>query len=166
MSKSVLLDTCFLISFVDDSRPNHEKAVKYFKYFIDEGISMYLSSIVCSEFTIKQEINDLPLDSLKMISYNIPDSYTSSNIYKALMTNRSDSSCRNCVKDDLKLTGLCEFNKIDFLITEDDRFYDKLLKLKREKMISFKPLYIPHGFEKSFNIPPTLFHQTTEESKG
>jgi|SRR5690606_8253490 len=160
MNKSVLLDTCFLISFVDDNRPNHDNAVKYYKYFIDEGISMYLSSIVCAEFTLVQKIDDLPLDSLKAISYNIPDSYTSSIIYKEFMANRPDGLCRNCIKDDIKLVGLCAFNKIDYLITEDDRFFKKLVKLKEDKVILFQPINLCDSLENSFNIPPTLFTPT------
>lgn len=48
--ESVLIDTSFLITLADDTRPNHEVAKKYYKDFIRRGITMRLSTIVISEF--------------------------------------------------------------------------------------------------------------------
>lgn len=159
MIKSVLLDTCFLISFVDKLRPNHENAIGFYKYFIENKISMYLSSIVVSEFSIKQSIEDLPLEDFRSLSYNIPDSYASVSIYNEMMNDKPEGACRNCIKDDYKLTGLCEFNKIDYLITEDRRFFDKLNQFKKKGAISFTPLFLPTGFEVSFNVQTKIFDE-------
>ena len=40
MNNSVLLDTSFLISLVDASRENHDKAKEFYKYFIDNKIEV------------------------------------------------------------------------------------------------------------------------------
>lgn len=157
MNKSILLDTCFLISFVDDTRTYHNNALAYYKYFIEEGISMYLSSIVSSEFSIKQPLEDLPLSSFKTISFNIPDGYATSKIYNEFSKEKSTGVCRSCVKDDIKLLGLCEFNNIEYIITEDKKFYDKLVKLKKDGIIKVNPIFTPDGFTKSFKLQTNLF---------
>lgn len=57
--QSVLIDTSFLITLFDNSRPNHEVAKKYYKYFIDNNIDMYLSAIVASEYEYKDSIDPI-----------------------------------------------------------------------------------------------------------
>lgn len=156
MNKSVLLDTCFLISLVDDSRENHAKAVEFYKYFIDERIAMILSSIVTSEFCVKQEFTDLPLSNFKMLPFNIPDSYNITSIFGSFFSDNYPQ-CRVAVKDDYKITSQCSFNKIDYFITEDSKFYKKLSDLRQDGKIKFKPLFLPDGFKTAFNIAPTLF---------
>lgn len=58
---SVLLNTSFLISFSDPMRPHHSAANMYYLECVRRQIPMYLSTIVVSEFQVKQAINDLPL---------------------------------------------------------------------------------------------------------
>lgn len=156
MNSSVLLDTCFLISLVDDTRENHEKAVAFYKYFLQENIAMILSSIVTCEFCVKQPIEDLPLKNFKPLSFNIPDSYHLSKIFfdKFKVAPKLD---RISIKDDYKIISQCSFNKLTYLITEDKPMFDMLVNLKNEQRISFVPLFTPNGYEFSFNIHPTLF---------
>ena len=54
---SALLDTSFLISLSDPARKHHEAARLYFRGCIDRRVPMYLSSIVVSEYQVKQAIN-------------------------------------------------------------------------------------------------------------
>jgi predicted nucleic acid-binding protein len=68
---SVLLDTSFLISFSDPARPQHEAAMAYYKECVRRQVPMYLSTIVISEFQVKQAINDLPLRNFVVLPFNI-----------------------------------------------------------------------------------------------
>jgi hypothetical protein len=156
MNKSVLLDTSFVISLVDDSRENHQKAVQFYKYFIENKIAMILSSIVTSEFCTKQDITDLPLNNFKPLPFNIPDSYHISSLFDDIYKNR-DGQNRACVKDDYKILSQCVFNKIDYFITEDFNLHKKVLNLKSSKKLHLTSLHLPDGYEVAFNIPPTLF---------
>ncbi|MEY2343184.1 PIN domain-containing protein [Acidithiobacillus sp. IBUN Pt1247-S3] len=65
MTAAVLLDTSFLISLVDQNRPNHETAVSYYRLMLDQQVPMYFSAIVAAEFAIKQPITDLPLKNFR-----------------------------------------------------------------------------------------------------
>ena len=57
----MLVDTSFLITLADKTRPNHLVAKQYFQECLLRRIPLYLSAIVVSEFQVKQAINDLPL---------------------------------------------------------------------------------------------------------
>ena len=48
MSKGVVLDTGFLISLVDKTRPCHDTAKRYYKYFLDNGVTMFLPTVVAA----------------------------------------------------------------------------------------------------------------------
>ena len=157
MNRRILLDTCFLISLVDDSRTHHKKAVEFYKYFIENKIDMELSSIVTSEFCTKQELTDLDLRNFRMLSYNVPDTIHQAYLFQDIFVNRPEGTCRVAVKDDLKLTAQCNFNKIDYFITEDDKFYQTLQKLKSTGKILFTPIYLPDGVHKAFSLPLNLF---------
>lgn len=157
MNNSVLLDTSFLISLVDASRENHNKAKEFYKYFIDNKIAMVLSAIVTSEFCIKQPITDLPLANFRPLPFNIPDSYHISSLFEEKFKNVKNDISRVSVKDDYKIVSQCNFNKITYLITEDEALYNLLNSLCLEKDISFKPLLLQDGYEKSFGLQIGLF---------
>lgn len=52
MTAAVLLDTSFLISLVDASRPNHSVAAQYYRLMLEQQCPMYFSAIVAAEFAI------------------------------------------------------------------------------------------------------------------
>jgi hypothetical protein len=164
MSSSVLLDTTFLISLVDSTRPNHLKANEFYKYFLDHKFAMKLSSIAACEFSIKQPIEDLPLDTFQMLPFNIPESTQLSHLYMHHFKNVGYN--RIAVKDDFKLISQAAYNKIDFIITEDEDLLNKIIRPLNEKsLLKTKPLFCPNGVNKEFNIPPppmSLFDQTLQ----
>jgi hypothetical protein len=157
MNNSVLLDTSFLISLVDASRENHNKATEFYKYFIDNKIAMVLSAIVTSEFCIKQPITDLPLENFRPLPFNLPDSYHISNLFEDKFKNVDNGISRVSVKDDYKIASQCNFNNITYLLTEDEPLFTLLNSLRSEKNINFKPLLLQEGYEKSFELQIGLF---------
>lgn len=157
MNNSVLLDTSFLISLVDASRVNHNKAKEFYKYFIDNKIAMILSAIVTSEFCIKQPITDLPLENFRPLPFNIPDSYHISTLFENKFKNNENGISRESVKDDYKIVSQCNFNNISYLITEDEKLFNLLLSLKGDNSINFKPLLLQNGHVKSFELQIGLF---------
>ena len=165
MNKSVLLDTTFLISLSDDRRTHHAKAVEFYKYFLEEKYAMILSSIATCEFCIKQPLTDLPLHNFKMLAFNITDSHHLSHLFESHFKNIGDS--RIAIKDDFKLISQASYNKIDFIITEDEVMVDKLIKpLNEQSLLKTRPLFCPNGVSREFNIPPptpNLFDQLLKD---
>ena len=142
---------------MDNSRPNHETAVKFFKYFIENKIAMILSSIVTAEFCVKQPLTDLPLPNFKFLPFNIPDSYHLRDLFLAEFKGQIGNQKNPSVKDDYKIASQCSFNNIKYFITEDGDLILKLRDLKSKGKIDFQILSLVEGVEQSFNIPPQLF---------
>jgi hypothetical protein len=118
VTASALLDTSFLISLVDQNRPNHQVAVQYYRYMLDQNIQMYFSAIVASEFSIKQPISDLPLKNFRAIPFNIVHGREAGRLWNAL-GQRDEGDSRVAVRDDVKLIAQANHESIQFLLTED-----------------------------------------------
>lgn len=67
----ICVDTSFLISFADDTRPNHSTAVDYFRHCVANGHLLCLSTLVVSEFEVGQPASDLPLQHFHIIPFNL-----------------------------------------------------------------------------------------------
>lgn len=130
LKPSVLLDTSFLISFVNKTRDNHDVTLQYYRYMIEQGITMYLSSIVISEFSIKQDITDLPLPRFITLPFNVGDGIEAGKIHNLLGKPVRDEG-RDVAKDDLKIMAQAVRAGILFILTDDVKtFYKDCERLK------------------------------------
>ena len=48
MASGILLDTSFFITLADPKRANHQTGRRYWKFFLEQQIPIYLSAIVVS----------------------------------------------------------------------------------------------------------------------
>lgn len=153
MSDGVLLDTSFLISFVNPQRPNHAVARQYFQHFVDEGVPMYLSTIVASEFHLKQPVTDLPLDSIVVLPFNLDDAMHAAALDFTKYKGGPDEK-REVLKDDFKLLGQAKAHDIGFVITEDAKtLYKHCRELRIKGELNAKAIKLSDGFDKSHFDP-------------
>ncbi len=146
MTVSVLLDTSFLISLVDNKRNNHKVAKQYYKYILEENISIYFSSIVASEFAIKQPITDLPLKSFRPLPFNLPHSIKAAEVWN-LLDGRDSGDNRSVIKDDMKIIAQALKEDIEFVLTDDARtFYKYCERLRIANNWSIKAIKLADGF--------------------
>jgi hypothetical protein len=150
MIESVLLDTSFLISLANPKFGNHKNAKAYMKTFIHRDIEMYLSSIVLSEFTAGQPLEDIPTDFLDCLNY-IPFTIIDGNFAGRFVMKKGnlDGSDRSRVKDDFKIMAQLKNNSIDAFITGDERDAKKIFSFCKEHFY-FQSKYV------SLNQPPSV----------
>ena len=143
---SVLLDTSFLISLSDPARPHHEAATAYYKECARRQVAMYLSTIVISEFQVKQAVNDLPLRNFVVLPFNVDHAMRCGLIIRQMPRDSGDDRVR--VKDDFKLVAQCDCESISHLISEDANTLAKYLDRAREVgMASTKVVLLRDGFD-------------------
>lgn len=146
---SVLLDTSFLISFSDPARPHHVAALSYYRECVRRQIPMYLSTIVISEFQVKQAINDLPLRNFVVLPFNVDHAMKCGLIIRSMARDPEDDRVR--VKDDFKLLAQCDCEAISHLISEDASTLAKYLDRARDTgLAKTKAVLLRHGFESSW----------------
>jgi hypothetical protein len=143
---SVLLDTSFLISLSDPNRVHHETAKAYYREFIQRGVPMFLSTIVVSEFEVRQPITDLELRNFMVLPFNIDHARACGLTLRDWQRDAGDDRVR--VKDDLKLIAQCECQAISHLATEDGSWLIRAIdRLAAAGRVAPKPLLLKTGFD-------------------
>jgi hypothetical protein len=143
---SVLLDTSFLISLSDPARAHHSAAVQYYKECVRRQVPMYLSTIVISEFQVKQAINDLPLRNFVVLPFNVDHAMRCGLVIRQMTRDPEDDRVR--VKDDFKLLAQCDCEAISHLISEDASTLAKYLDRARDAgLATTKVVLLRDGFE-------------------
>lgn len=140
---NILPDTSFCIRLLKKDEALHPNAVDYFKYFLDSKIEMYLSSIVISEYCVKDDIAHLPLSTMKIIPFDFFDGKTAGEFHAILLNNRTlvHGIERIVVKDDCKLIAQIFNRKIDAYITKDRKSFTQIINpLQQAKMFSIELL--------------------------
>lgn len=153
MADGVLLDTSFLISFVNPKRTHHAVAVQFFKFFANEGVPMFLSTIAASEFHLKQPVTDLPLDAIIVLPFNLDDAMRAAELDFTLFKG-TPGVARDALKDDFKLLGQVKARDIGFVITEDAQsLYKFSVELRAKRALSVRAIKLEDGFDKSHFDP-------------
>lgn len=143
---SVLLDTSFLITLSDPARPHHAAALAYYRECTQRQVPMYLSTIVISEFQVKQAINDLPLRNFVVLPFNVDHAMRCGLIIRNMARDPEDDRVR--VKDDFKLLAQCDCESISHLISEDASTLAQYLnRAQTSGLASTKTILLKDGFD-------------------
>ena len=98
---SVLLDTSFLLTVSDPTCTNHAAAVQCYQECVYRKVPMCLSTIMISEFQVKQAINDLPSRNFVSLPFNVDHAMLCGVMIRKMARDPEDDHVR--VKDDVKL---------------------------------------------------------------
>ena len=147
---SVLVDTSFLITLYDNTRDGSDVANKYFHYFLDHKMILYLSTVVISEFHQGQSIIDvLQSGNYVPLPYNLEDAIETATIAYHLGGKKRQPG-RAEYKDDLKLMGQAKQNNIDYIITADEntlaKYCESLTKIGKS-LFPPKMIRLKNGFD-------------------
>lgn len=150
MHKAVLLDTSFFLRFLNDDSPLYNNADGYFRYFLQNEIKMYVSTISIAEYCVGGDIHELPLKNLQIIPFNIDHSKKAGAFAKLIFQNKNKLQLRerNIIPNDTKLFATADAEKsVEFYLssdTESQKIY-KLLKEYLNPDFKFIDLNVPFG---------------------
>ena len=107
---------------------------------------MYLSTIVISEFQVKQAINDLELRNFWVLPFNVDHAMRCGLIIRSMARDPEDDRVR--VKDDFKLVAQCDCELVSHLLTEDASTLSKYLNRARDTgLAATKVVLLKDGFD-------------------
>lgn len=131
----------------DPSRANHTTAEAYWRHFLESGIPVFLSTIVVSEFCLKQPIPKAILNSCILLPFNWNDALKAAELdFKK--AGRTDS--RDALKDDVKITAQAAVQDAAWVITDDSgSFFRYARKLADDQIVLFQPIKLEDGFDLS-----------------
>ena len=151
----ICVDTSYLISFADPTRPNHQAAVDYFRYCVEKGHLICLSTIVVSEFEVVQPASDLPLSHFHIIPFNFPHAVRSAVYHRVIKgLPAPDNAGRNVVRNDLKILAQADVEGCSVILTEDANTLTKwAAQLAKIELCKVSALLLKDGFR-----PEELVH--------
>lgn len=126
---SILLDTSFCIRLLKSNDVLHQNAKDYFKYFLENKIEIFLSSIVVAEYSVKDDPANLPLDFLKIVPFDFLDGKTAGEFHSILLNHKSQVANieRNVIKDDCKMMAQLFNRNIQGYITKDHKSFSQII---------------------------------------
>lgn len=149
---SVLVDTSYLINLYNSEAHRHKEARVYFKEFLDRGVTMYLSTIVVSEYQQKQPVTQMVNSkNYIVLPYNYLDALKTAEMsYNLGNTDRVGGEDKASCKDDIKLIGQAVEADVTWIITDDEKTLFKYVEqLHSAGIITVKPLALSSGVDKS-----------------
>jgi len=164
MAAGALLDTSFLITLGSRDRANHQTARRYWKHFLDHQIPLFLSTIVVSEFSVKQTLGPEILRHCVVLPFNYQDGLKSAELHKLRYS--ASGASRDALKDDLKLIAQAELASAEFLITDDgDTMFKFIEHLRTAGAVTLRAIKLEDGFDSSlFNGGQRDFEEMGEDN--
>ena len=153
MADGVLIDTSFLITLADSQRVNHLAARRYWRYFLENEIPVFLSTIVASEFCVRQPILPEILRACVVLPFNWDDAQHTARLHNIRWARPADCS-RTALKDDVKLIAQATVADSEFIITDDTKTFYRFCEFYRGLgEIEVKPIKLEDGFDSSHFDP-------------
>jgi predicted nucleic acid-binding protein len=129
--KSVLLDSSFCIRLLKADADFHQNTVEYFKYFLDNEVELYLSTIVVSEYAVGDNPDNLlSLNAFRLLEFDYEDAKTAGSFFAELKDNEDlrESEQRKVIINDIKLFAQIHNRHIDAYITKDRKSLSKMIE--------------------------------------
>ena len=140
--KSVLLDNSFVTRLLKKDDEFHENVVKYYQYFLENNIVLFLSTIVVSEYAVADNPDNLlALNSFQLLEFDYGDAKISGDYFSFLKDDDSlrEIEERKVIINDLKLFAQIKNREIDAFITKDRKALPKMIEpLRQNKGLHFE----------------------------
>lgn len=141
---SVLLDCSFCIHLLKEDAEYHQNAMDYFKYFLEEKIEIFLSTIVVSEYAVADDPDNLlSLNAFRILEFDYLDAKTAGSFFSSIKGNEQLRKIeqRKVIINDVKLFAQIQNRKIDAYITSDRKSLRKI-KEPLEEHENLKVIFI------------------------
>lgn len=126
MHDGALLDTSFFLRFLNEKDDLFKNADKYYKYFLQKDIKLFISTISIAEYCVGGTVDQLPLKNLIVLPFNINHAVKAGEfgriIYDARKDRRLEVDERPIIINDAKLFAQAHTDeRINYYVTSDKR---------------------------------------------
>jgi predicted nucleic acid-binding protein len=133
----ILLDTNFFMYLLSPTMAGwHERAKLYWKYFLENGHELYLSSIVAAELSARVDLSALPLmKHLIALPFNFTDAMTVGQMMRHLQSIGQDVPILEVskvqLKDDVKILAQAIQLQSQYLVSGDQQILNRFHLLSK-----------------------------------
>lgn len=118
---SIMLDTSFCIRLMDANDVLHNNDLEYFRFFLQEKITIHLSTIVVAEYSVGDDPQNLPLNNLQIETFDYRDAVTAGLFHKELKGDKMNIKGynRRIIANDVKILAQIKSREIGAIISKD-----------------------------------------------
>lgn len=133
--KAVLLDTSFFLRFLNDEDPLYAYADGYFRYFLQQEMTMLISTISIAEYCVGGSINELPLKNLQILPFNLSHAKRTGEFARLVFyhKNKLDLTSRLIIPNDTKLFAQADIEASVMYYLSSDAESQKVYGLLRSQ---------------------------------
>ena len=153
--KSVLLDTSFFLRFLNEGSPLYKNSDAYFRYFIQNEITMMISTISIAEYCVGGDIHELPLKNLQIVPFNLDHSKRTGEFAKIAFQNKDKLKLneRNIIPNDTKLFAQADCEKsVEFYLSSDTESIKIYNLLSQHTKTKFQFIDLNKPYNETFGI--------------
>ncbi|WP_066832982.1 type II toxin-antitoxin system VapC family toxin [Rufibacter ruber] len=157
MTHSVLLDTSFFIRLLNDEDPLHQNAREYFRYFLNKGVTLKVSTITIAEYCVLGKIDQLPLRNIQIIPFNLDHAQKAGEFARIIFEGKGalkeQLMPRAIIPNDSKLFAQADVDKtITHFVTSDARSGVIIEILRSKARAKFEFLDISTPYHQAFGL--------------
>jgi len=153
--KAVLLDTSFFLRFLNDNDPLFKNADGYFRYFLQNEVTMMISTISIAEYCVGGDVHELPLKNLQIVPFNLDHSKRTGEFAKIVFQNKGKLKLRerNIIPNDTKLFAQADCEKsVEYYLSSDAESLKIYQLLKQETNPKFQFIDLKTPYNDMFGI--------------
>lgn len=155
--EGALLDTSFFLRFLNENDRLFKNADKYYKYFLQKEIKLFISTISITEYCVGGTLDQLPLKNLIVLPFNIEHAEKAGEFGRILYDARKDKqlevSERPIIINDAKLFAQAHIDvRINYYVTSDERSINIYNTLKDKTDLDFTFINIIENHSDVFGV--------------
>lgn len=148
----VFVDTSFLIRLLKEDDPLHQNAKDYIRYILDNSGSIFCSSIAIAEYCVKGTLDELPLEFMHVIPFNIIHAVKAGEFASMCFDKKVEVAERVIIPNDCKLLAQAEVEKMQYFLTSDRESRKIYEVLHRESIVTYQFIDIRIPFNETFGV--------------
>lgn len=157
MPDGFLLDTSFFIRLLKEDDPLFQNANDYYRYFLQNNLPIFISTISIAEFCVKGSPDELPLKNLIVIPFNYNHAITAGKFASILYDRRKNYNLkineRPIIINDAKLFAqVHEEKKVNYFVTADERSLKLYENINNGIKLNFEFIHIGTKYNETFGI--------------
>ncbi len=157
MPEGALLDTSFFLRFLNEKDDLFDKADKYYKYFLQKEIRLFISTISIAEYCVGGTVDQLPLKNILVLPFNIEHAEKAGELARILYDARRNNQLilgeRTIIINDAKLFAQADTDpRINYFVTSDSRSLNIFNTIKNKTNLNFTIIDINNNHTEIFGL--------------
>ncbi len=151
----VMLDTSFFIRLLNEQDSLHENTLKYYKYFLQNNFVLKTSTISVAEYCVKGSIDELPLQDVQIVPFNINHASRTGNLAAIVFQNKNILNLpdRKIIPNDTKLFAQADIEEQILKFATSDVECIKIFNLlSQHTKLKFDIINIRNPYNETFGI--------------